>query len=704
MNKKDLILKFITEESYRPMRIRDMMAVFCVPKSEKSEFREIINELVSEGKIEISNRGLIKLASRRLVEGIYMGTTKGFGFVRVDGCDDDIFISKTNNQNAFDGDRVLVSLNGKGGHGKRKKEGEVVKIIERNTHTVVGTFERNKNVTFVIPDNDKIASDIYIPKGATMDAKNGQKVVVELSDYGTIKRSPEGYVTQILGYSGEPGVDVLSIIKAFDIVEEFTDEVYAETKKIPDFVSAMETENRVDLRNIITVTIDGEDAKDLDDAITISQNDDRTFELGVHIADVSNYVLENSKLDNKALERSTSVYLADRVIPMLPTKLSNGICSLNEGVDRLTLSCIMQIDEKGRVISHKICESVINVNARMNYSDVFAIISGKKTKPEYDALAPMFLLMEKLAIILRKSRESQGAIDFDFPECKMILDKNGMPVSIEQYDRNEATKIIEEFMLVANKTVAEEYYWLSLPFLYRVHDELDMEKIEELSRLIRSFGFHLKSTNENIHPKEIQKLINCIDGDANENFISRMCLRAMKKAEYSTENRGHFGLATRYYCHFTSPIRRYPDLQIHRIIKENLHSGISGKRFSHYEKILPKVAEKTSVLERRADEAQREVEKLKKAEYMKNHIGEVFEGVVSGVTSWGIYVELPNTIEGMVRLSDMFDDDYIFYEDKYIVKGRFSNRKYTMGMPVVVRAMRADTNTRTIDFIFVKEQ
>ncbi len=698
--KETMILQFVQDEHYRPMKIKEMALLFCVPKKQRGEFHDVIDSLIAKGKIELDAKGYIGLPEKNMMIGSFMATARGFGFVRVEGEEEDIFIPEYACNNAFHGDIVQIRLLGNNKARGKRREAEITRIIERKFHQVVGTFTRNKNVTFVIPDNEKFTSDIYIPKRKTMDAVEGHKVVVELLDYGDEKRSPEGQVIQILGHSYDPGVDILSIIKAFDLPEEFSSQVMHQVAEIPDHVDSADYAGRVDLRQMDTVTIDGEDAKDLDDAITISKNQDGTFELGVHIADVSHYVTENSSLDREALRRGTSVYLVDRVIPMLPHKLSNGICSLNAGEDRLALSCLMKINEKGQVISHRIAETLIQVTERMNYSDVNDILTYQKpeTCKRYEKLIPMFETMKELALTLRKMRKKQGSIDFDFPECKIKLDEKGKPVDIVPYDRNIATKIIEEFMLAANRVVAEEYFWLELPFLYRTHEYPDLEKIQDLARMTASFGYHMKVGTEEVHPKEVQKLIEQIEGTEEEAFLSRLTLRSMKRAKYSTVNEGHFGLATQYYSHFTSPIRRYPDLQIHRIIKENLRHGISDKRYEHYESILPEVARKTSDLERRADDAEREVEKMKKAEYMISHIGEEFDGIISGVTSWGIYVELPNTVEGMVRLVDMSDDLYAFEEEKYRVVGHYTGKEYRMGQKVKVVVASVDKATRTIDF------
>ena len=491
----------------------------------------------------------------------------------------------------------------------------------------------------------------------------------------------------------------MSIIKAYDLPVEFPESVKKAINDIPDVVSEKDKAGRVDLRNVQMVTIDGEDAKDLDDAVSISK-EGPVYHLGVHIADVSHYVTEGSALDKEALKRGTSVYLVDRVIPMIPHKLSNGICSLNQGEDRLALSCLMDIDEKGNIVGHRICETVINVDRRMSYTSVKKILVDNDTNEimKYKELVPMFHMMEEAAELLRKKRFARGSVDFDFPESKIILDENGHPTDIKPYDRNVATKIIEDFMLAANETVAEDYFWQDMPFLYRTHENPDPEKMRKLATFINNFGYTLRLTDD-LRPKEIQKLLSEIEGSDAENLISRLTLRSMKKAKYTTECVGHFGLAAKYYCHFTSPIRRYPDLQIHRIIKENLHGGLSPKRAAHYDAILPDVAVQTSAMERRAADAERDTDKLKMAEYMEQFVGETFDGVVSGVTAWGVYVELPNTIEGMVSINNM-KGFYTFDEEHYEMVGELGNRSYKLGQKVKVVVIGTDKILRTIDFAF----
>ena len=501
-------------------------------------------------------------------------------------------------------------------------------------------------------------------------------------------------------------MDILSIIKAYGLPEGFPDEVMTQVAGIPDEVEEEEKKNRLDLRHLQTVTIDGEDAKDLDDAISISKENDDHYTLGVHIADVSHYVTENSPLDKEALKRGTSVYLVDRVIPMLPHKLSNGICSLNAGTDRLALSCLMEIDGKGNVIGHRIAETLIQVDRRMTYTAVNAIVTDRDpdVMEEYKDFVPMFDLMKELADILRERRKKRGSIDFEFPESKIILDEKGRPVDIKPYERNAATKIIEDFMLMANETIAEDYFWQELPFLYRTHDYPDPEKMKRLGTFINNFGYTIRTQNGEVHPKELQKLLGKIEGTPEEALISRLTLRSMKQAKYTTICTGHFGLAANYYTHFTSPIRRYPDLQIHRIIKENLRRGLSDRRFAHYDSILPEVAVQCSSMERRADEAERETDKLKKCEYMSKRIGKEYDGVISGVTNWGLYVELPNTVEGLIRVNDLTGDYFVFDEEHMELVGEMTRKSYKLGQKIRVQVADTDKLTRTIDFIPAKWQ
>lgn len=697
--RKQTIYGLISDDLYVPMKIKEIAILLNIPRENRTELEEVLDALVAEGKIEISKKGKYSKAERKFVTGKFIGNARGFGFVESEE-GGDIFIPEDQIHGAMHGDMVQAAvISEKTG---RRMEGIITKIISRAVTQLVGTFERNKNFGFVIPDNLKFGQDIFVPLERSKGAVSGHKVVVEITDYGKNNRKPEGKVVEIIGHINDPGTDIMSIIRGYDLPVEFPDKVLRQAEAVAKPVSEADMAGRLDVRNWQTVTIDGEDAKDLDDAITLTMEGEN-YRLGVHIADVTNYVQENSALDVEALNRGTSVYLVDRVIPMLPHTLSNGICSLNVGEDRLALSCIMLIDPKGNVIDHTIAETVICVDRRMSYTSVKKILADREKAEiqEYKELVPMFERMEKLAAILRKKRRTRGSIDFEFPETKMILDAKGRPVEIKPYERNVATKIIEDFMLIANETVAQDYFWQELPFVYRTHDNPDPEKIQKLSTFINNFGFSIHMGQDEIHPKELQKLLAKIEDTPQEALISRLTLRSMKRAKYTTVSNGHFGLATRYYCHFTSPIRRYPDLQIHRIIKENLRGKMTEKRIGHYDSILPQVASRSSELERRADEAERETEKLKKVEYMSGHIGEEFEGVISSITSWGIYVELPNTIEGMVHVSNLEGDYFRYQEDTYEMVGEVTNIRYKLGQQVKIRVMDTDRFMRTIDFVML---
>ena len=570
---------------------------------------------------------------------------------------------------------------------------------------VVGTWEQCENYGFVIPDSSKVGTDIFVPKERSKGAVTGHKVVVELTSYGDERHKPEGKVTRILGHINDPGVDILSVVNRFELPVEFGEKVMHQTDRVPEQVQEADRQGRLDLTGLQMVTIDGEDAKDLDDAVSLYLDEAGRYRLGVHIADVSNYVQENSALDWEALKRGTSVYLVDRVIPMLPHKLSNGICSLNQGVDRLALSCLMTIDHKGEVTDYEIVESVICVDRRMSYTSVKKILEDKdeEERCKYEELVPMFELMEELAALLRKKRHKRGAVDFDFAESKILLDGEGHPIEIKPYERNVATKIIEDFMLIANETVAQHFFWLDLPFVYRTHEKPDPEKIMKLSAFIHNFGYHVKLTGEEIHPKELQKLLDKIADTEEEMLISRLTLRSMKRARYTVECSGHFGLACQYYCHFTSPIRRYPDLQIHRIIKDQLRGRMHEERIGHYTERLPEVAKHASKTERRADEVEREIDKMKKAEYMEAHIGEIYEGVISSITQWGIYVELSDTVEGLIHVSSLEGDFFYYNEETYEMVGRDTGKTFKLGQRITVQVKGADRLAGAVDFMLPED-
>ncbi|MBA4688870.1 MAG: ribonuclease R [Candidatus Galacturonibacter soehngenii] len=701
--RKKVIYELICDELYIPMKMKEIASLLQVPKEDREDLKIVLDELLADGKIEVSKKGKFSKASGKFLTGIYTGHQKGFGFVTVEGMEEDIFISESSANGAVHKDTVQVVLTEEKG-GKRK-EGAVVKVLSHGMKELVGTFQKSKNFGFVVTDNTRFAKDIFVPLERSKGAVTGHKVVVEITDFGSNSKKPEGKVKEIIGHINDPGTDIMSIVKGYELPVDFPERVMNQVENVSSEVTGADMAGRMDIRSWQTVTIDGEDAKDLDDAITLTKEGD-LYKLGVHIADVTNYVQERSALDVEALKRGTSVYLVDRVIPMLPHKLSNGICSLNAGVDRLALSCIMTIDGNGNMIDHKIAETVINVDRRMTYTSVKKILEDKDEAEmeEYKELVPMFLRMEELAGILREKRRKRGSIDFDFPESKIILDAKGKPLDIKPYERNVATKIIEDFMLAANETVAQDYFWQELPFVYRVHDNPDPEKIQKLALFINNFGYGIKATKDEIHPKELQKLLQKIEDTPEEALISRLTLRSMKQAKYATISTGHFGLAAKYYCHFTSPIRRYPDLQIHRIIKDNLRGRMNEKRMEHYHKILPEVAVQSSAMERRADEAERETEKLKKVEYMQERIGEVFDGVISSITTWGIYVELANTVEGLVHVTSLEDDYYYYDESVYEMVGDKTGNRYKLGQKVKVKVFATDKILRTIDFKIVLDE
>lgn len=703
--RKNIICQLVEDSCYVPMKEKELAVFMQVQAEDREELKSILAELVEQGKLELTKRGkYVKGSGKPLnLTGTFISNARGFGFVEIDGQEQDLFIPEEEVNGAFHKDIVSVELL-KGQHGKRQ-EARVSAVLSHGITRLVGTFDKAGNFGFVIPDDDKIASDIFVPKERSKGAVTGHKVVVELTDYGDNKHKPEGKVVEILGHLNDPGVDILSIIKGFDLPVEFPERVLNQAQRVAKDVSDADREGRKDLRDVQMVTIDGEDAKDLDDAVSLEKKDGNYY-LGVHIADVTNYVQENSALDREALERGTSVYLVDRVIPMLPHTLSNGICSLNMGEDRLALSCLMTLDEKGTVTGYEIAETVINVDQRMSYTDVNRILEGDpETINRYEPLVPMFRLMKELADIVREKRKKRGSIDFDFPESKIILDRDGKPLSIKPYERNAATKIIEDFMLLANETVAQHFYWLEAPFVYRTHDNPDPEKVMKLATFINNFGYFIKvkSGDNEIHPKEIQKLLGKIEGTPQEALISRLTLRSMKKAQYTVDCTGHFGLACQYYCHFTSPIRRYPDLQIHRIIKEQLRGRHLEKRIEHYQEILPQVAKHSSEMERRADEAERETEKLKKVQYMEDKIGQIFDGVISGITAWGIYVELPDTVEGMIHVSRLAGDYYYYSEESYEMIGRDTGRCFKLGQRIRIMVDGVDYLQKSIGFVLAPE-
>lgn len=702
MSIREKIMEFINSKDYKPMIKEEILVRFGIDYGSRKEFYKILDSLEKEGLlIKTINERYAPINNEYLVVGVLEGHERGYGFVVPEDKDrDDIFIPAENMAGAMHGDRVVANILSKSWNGRRA-EGEIIRILQRENQFIVGTFEESKNFGFLIPDDQRIAYDIFIPKSSFNNAKNRQKVVVEITRWPELRRNPEGKVVEILGYLGEKGTDILSIIRQFKLPEEFPEQVQEEAASIGQEISEKDLEGRVDLRHLKTFTIDGADAKDLDDAVSIQVLENGNYSLGVHIADVSHYVKEGSYLDKEALNRGNSVYLIDRVVPMLPKELSNGICSLNPNEDRLTLSVIMEIDRDGNVVNHQIEEAVINSKARLIYDDVSDYLEkdDEEAKEKLKDLLIELDHMKDLAKTLYEKRDKRGSIDFDFPETYISLDENGYPVEIGKIERRIANRIIEEFMLVTNETVAEEYFWAEIPFLYRIHEEPAQEKLSDFAKFIHNFGYRLKG--KEIHPKELQMLTKEIKGKKEEIVISTLLLRSLKKAKYSSQPDVHFGLASRYYSHFTAPIRRYPDLVIHRIIKENLKGRLTPNRQEYLEGVLPDIADHTSMTERRAEEAEREVEDMKKAQYMSDKIGEKYEGIISSLTNFGIFVQLENTIEGLVHFRNMLDDYYNFDEDNYYIIGERTGRIYRLGDVVKVEVVGADPLRRNIDFNLV---
>ena len=765
---KKIILDIEKDSSLPKMKEKELIHFLGIPKEEKKDFTALLEEMVEEGLLSFSakegrhssltakpeEKGHSKasMQKERTLKGVYSKAKKGFGFVSLSEKElDDIYIPKGSEGNAMDGDTVQILIT-KEKQGDSSAEGKIVKVMKRAVTEVLGLVKERREGLFLFPDNPKLPSPFYIQPGKAGGALPGDKVMAKILSYGGVqkeekrgsrgrspiprgKRSPLlSYpvcgVTEVLGASTEPGVDVLSVIRAFSLPEDFPEEVKAEAAAIPMEVpeSILSSKARRDFRAITTITIDGEDAKDLDDAISLEYfPEKKLYRLYVHIADVTEYVKEGSSLDLEALERGTSVYLTDRVIPMLPRELSNGICSLHEGVDRLTLSCIMDYNEQGEQLSHEICPGIICSDKRMSYTGVTAVLEkesgtaslgaensasvasldmGKRneeTAADYSSYLPfkdLLLHMRELSRLLRHKRVERGGLDFDFPESKIIFNEKGQIAEIRSVIREESHKIIEDFMLAANETVAEEYYWMDIPFLYRVHERPDFDKWQELSRILSNFSILLRAKDpDSIRPKALQGILETIKGKEEEMMLSNLILRSLKQAKYSVDCGEHFGLASKYYTHFTSPIRRYPDLQIHRIIKENLFSQESEKRFAHYSRILPDVAMQSSLRERRADEAERDCMKLKKCQYMKNFLGESFPGTISGLTEYGIYVTLENGIEGMIPLRMLNDDYFVFIEKELITRGERSGKTFRIGDSISVLVYAVDTLSRTIDFV-----
>ena len=703
MAARQKILEFMRTEAYKPMSAKELRKVFQIPKNEITAFENLLDEMVQNGEIFKNRAELYGVPERmNMMVGRLAAHPKGFGFIIPDNPEiDDLFIGPEDFKGAMHNDRVIARIN----RIKKDKrmEGEIVRVLERANTTIVGDFERSKHFGFVVADNKRITHDVFIPKEEFNGAQEGHKVIVEVTRWPEKRRNPEGRIIKVLGHAGDPGVDIASIIHQLDLPQEFPGPVQKEAKAIPEEISESEIERRRDIRDLVTFTIDGETAKDFDDAVSIEKIDDNIVRLGVHIADVTHYVTEGSALDEEALKRGTSIYLVDRVIPMLPEVLSNGICSLRPYEDRLTMTCMMNFNtETAEVESYDIFESVIQSDERLTYTEVNQMLVDKdqQVRDKYSELVPKLEMMEELARTLRKKRMERGSIDFDFPEAKVILNDEGKPVDIVRVERDIAEKLIEEFMIRTNEVVAEDMYWQQVPFLYRIHEEPEKAKIEEMNDFIHNFGYHIKGIQNEVHPRQLQDILEKVEGTVEEHMINKVLLRSMQQARYATVALGHFGLASDYYSHFTSPIRRYPDLQIHRIMKEVINQGaLSNERNKHYETLLTDVAEHTSLQERKAMEAERDSVDLKKVEFMKNTIGQEFDGVISGVTSFGFFVELDNSVEGLVRVSQMTDDYYHLHEEQFALIGERTGNIYRLGDKVRVEVCKVDLNQRQIDFL-----
>lgn len=705
MEKQELILNFMKDENYTPMKAKEMAMILGVPKKEYNQFLDIIRYLEENYKIVKNRKNRYRLIGENFAEGIYRKNQRGFGFVKIDDREDEIYIAKEDSLNALNGDRVLIEITEEQNKVKRA-EGKIKKIIKHEKETVVGTFQESRNFGFVVPDDKAFGTDIFISKGKFLNAKNNQKVVVKITKYPQKGKNAEGEIIEVLGSIDEAGVDMLSIIKEYDLPAEFPENVIEEAKKYGNKIDEKDIQNRIDCRQDIIFTIDGEDAKDLDDAVRVIKLKNGNYRLDVHIADVSYYVREGSLLDKEAQIRGTSVYMLSRVIPMLPKELSNGICSLNAGQDRFTLSCSMEINNKGEVVSAEVYKGIINVTERMNYHDVQKILdkSDEKVLKKYEKYIGNFELMAELAEILKKKRLEQGYLNLDIPESKIDLDENGKVISIGKYETSFSNEIIEQFMLSANETIAEKFYWLEAPFIYRVHEDPDIEKVKELNKFLYNFGLKIRIVNEKIYPKEVSKILEEIKGKEEEKVVSTLILRTLKIARYEAENKGHFGIASKYYCHFTSPIRRYPDLFIHRIISKYLEENyvVSDKLIEDFKQKAIDRARMSSEREKVATKAERDSEDMKKAEFMQDKIGQEYEGIVSSVTQFGIFVELENTVEGLIRFENLGNEYFIYDEDRKRLIGENSNKVYKIGDKVKIRVISANKLLRQIDFEIVE--
>ena len=705
---KEEIVVYMEHQAVRPLSEEELAEVFAVDTVEALvQLKGLLKELESDGTLVLSRKNRYgRPAQFNLLIGKISRHPKGFGFLMQEDADaDDIFIPASELKGAMNGDRVIVRIK-REATAKSRAEGEVIRILQRNVQQIVGTFESSRHFGFVVPDDKRFGSDIFIPKEQFNGAKTNMKVLVEITQWPEKNRSAEGKIVQVIGKKDAPGVDILSIIMGHDLPQGFPANVLMYAEALPETIAVSEIEKRRDLRDMLMITIDGEDAKDLDDAVSVQRLENGNYLLGVHIADVGHYVKEDSVLDKEALERATSVYLVDRVIPMLPQKLSNGICSLNAGEDRLAMTCMMEINSQGVVVSHDIFESVIHVNYRMTYQNVTKILLNQDEAlcRKYRDILSMLQEMAQLQMILEKKRKLRGAIEFYAPESKVILDKKGHPIRIEWREQGVADKIIEEFMLCANETVAEHFFWMEVPFLYRVHEEPKMEDVLDVNKFLQAFGYNIKGLSNHVHAKAYQNVVEQVAGKPEEMMINTVMLRSMQHARYDVEALGHFGLAAQYYSHFTSPIRRYPDLAIHRIIKELLHNGdrLDEKRVTILKGKMKHYAEQASVREKIAEEAERESVELKKIEYMKPYVGDVFQAKISGVTNFGIFVQLDNSVEGLAHISTLIDDFYQFQPESYSLIGEHTRKVYRLGQDIKVRLTRVSVEDRQIDFEVMK--
>ncbi|MEE0865678.1 MAG: ribonuclease R [Clostridia bacterium] len=700
--RKEKIFEFMQDKDYTPMKAKEISLLLGVPKNEYNDFLNILKELEDEYKIRKNRKNRYSIVDEKYYEGYYRKNQKGFGFVKVD--EEEVYISKENSLNALNEDKVLIQII-KEKTKDQSSEGKIVKILKHEKDTVVGIFQKSQNFGFVIPDDKKFGTDIYISKKNFGKARNNHKVLVKITKYPKDGKKAEGEISEVLGNVNESGVDMLSLIKEHKLPAKFPEQVVEEAKRCGNKIDEKDIPNRVDLRDKDIFTIDGEDAKDLDDAVRVEKLENGNYKLDVHIADVSYYVKEDSLLDREALIRGTSIYMLGRVIPMLPRELSNGICSLNAGEDRFTLSCSMEIDNKGKVISAEVYKGIIRVTERMSYTDVQKIIdeSDEEVLKKYSKYIQEFKNMEELAHILKSRRLENGYLNLDIPESKIDLDIDGYVTNVSKYETTFAHEIIEQFMLTANETIAEKFFWLDAPFIYRVHEKPDIEKVQELNRFLWNFGLNIKANKENIYPKEFSKVLEEIKGKEEEKVISTLILRTLKVARYEAENQGHFGIASKYYCHFTSPIRRYPDLFIHRVISKYLEDNyvVDDEFIEKYKQEAEDRANQSSEREKIATLVEREAEDIKKAEYMESRIGEEYEGIISSITPFGMFVELPNTVEGLIRFENLGNEYFIYDEEKKRLIGEHSNTVYKIGDKVNIRVISANKMLRQVDFELV---